>query len=154
LQLLMKTWVLIRGVIFLWCRHTCFRNMEWLKRTATTGALWPTKSNEASHSPLSNTGAVWLGFWNPCVVAMKWPHGDHPSRLKNVDPTCNSSSKSLIKSAGQWSFYIATIATYRHQLKQILTYWGLILCTSWSLCLVTDQISLIHEVDQAIHEHT
>jgi hypothetical protein len=21
---------------------------------------------------------------------MKWPHGDHPSRLKNVDPTCSS----------------------------------------------------------------
>lgn len=71
------------SVIFL-----ALRNIEWLNRTATTGAICPTKSKDASHSPLSNTGAVWLGFWNPWVDAIKCPHGDQPSRLKNVDPTC------------------------------------------------------------------
>ena len=50
-----------------WCTNSdplsrCLRNIKLLNFIATIGALWPRKSKVADQSPLSNTGAEWLGL--------------------------------------------------------------------------------------------
>lgn len=70
-----------------WALEGFLLNIEWLNFATIIGALCPKKSKVADHSPLSRTGAECLGFWKPWVVVMKWPQGDHPSRLKKVDPS-------------------------------------------------------------------
>ena len=71
-----------------WPFEKFLRNIELINLTTTIGALCPRKSKVADHSLLSSTGAECLGFWKPWVVVMKWPQGDHASRLKNVEPSC------------------------------------------------------------------